>query len=129
MIKNNIKLFGLLTILLLFLGVYLSYFGIETERFNRLIKDQISEKNKNIDVKLNKVKILLNLKSFSFNIKTIKPKILYKNDEIKLQEVTTNFSLKRFLNKNLSIDDLNILTEEVNLKDVFKILKNYNPSV
>ena len=129
MIKNIIKLFGLFTILLLFLGVYLSYFGIETERFNRLIKDQISEKNKNIDVKLNKVKILLNLKSFSFNIKTIKPKILYKNDEIKLQEVTTNFSLKRFLNKNLSIDDLNILTEEVNLKDVFKILKNYNPSV
>ena len=97
MIKKILNFFGFLLLVLLLITVYLSYFGIETKRFNQLIKDQILTKNSEINIELNKVKILLNIRNFSFNIKTIKPKIFYKEKQIKLDKISTNFSVKNFL--------------------------------
>ena len=41
MIKSILKFFLYLLILITIVVVYLSYFGIETKRFNQLIKDKI----------------------------------------------------------------------------------------
>ena len=99
MIKKIAIYFGFLILLLLLASIYLSYFGIETKKFNQLIKDQISKKNNKIDIELNKVKILLNIRNFSFNIQTIKPKVFYKKNEIRLKKISTNFSLNKFFSK------------------------------
>ena len=61
MIKKFIKLLLYFLILIAIGIVYLSYFGIETKRFNQLIRDEISESNKKIDIELKDVKIILNL--------------------------------------------------------------------
>jgi len=129
MIKKIINFFGFLLVLLLLLIIYLSYFGIETEKFNQLIKDQISSKNNKINIELNKVKILLNIRDFSFNIKTINPKVFYKEKQIKLNKISTNFSLNRFFSKNLFIDDIEISTKEIKIKDILSILRSYSPSI
>ena len=50
MIKKTIKYFLYLLILITIGVIYLSYFGIETKRFNQLIRDKISETNNKIDV-------------------------------------------------------------------------------
>ena len=69
MFKILLKFFSLLLILLgLFIG-YLSYFGIETKSFNKLIQEKISKSNENIQTKFDSVKILLNISNFSTNIK------------------------------------------------------------
>ena len=61
--KNNIlKFFFLFLALILFIVVYFSTIGIETDRFNNQIKQRIIENNKNIDLDLKKNKI--NIKSF-----------------------------------------------------------------
>ena len=63
MIKKTIK-YLLYFLILITIGVfYLSYYGIETERFNQVIKDKISETNNKIDIELNNVRIILNLTS------------------------------------------------------------------
>ena len=129
MIKKIAIYFGFLILLLLLASIYLSYFGIETKKFNQLIKDQISKKNNKIDIELNKVKILLNIRNFSFNIQTIKPKVFYKKNEIRLKKISTNFSLNKFFSKELLIDDLQISTQEIKIKDILSILKNYSPSI
>ena len=54
MIKKIIKFFAFLIILLLLLVIYLSYFGIETKKFNQLIEDRISTKNSKINIELKK---------------------------------------------------------------------------
>ena len=72
--------------LLLILGIfifYLSYFGIETKRFNQLIKDEITKSNKKIDIELNDVKIILNLRNFSVGLKTFDPNIIFQDKKIK----------------------------------------------
>jgi len=129
MIRKFINFLGLFLILLFFSSIYLSYFGIETKKFNQLIKDQILKKDRNININLNKVKIILDIKSFSLNIKTIKPEILYKNNKIKLNSISSNFSLNSFFNKKIYIDDLNIKTEEIKIKDIISIIKKHSPSI
>ena len=129
MIKKILNFFGFLLLVLLLITVYLSYFGIETKRFNQLIKDQILTKNSEINIELNKVKILLNIRNFSFNIKTINPKIFYKEKQIKLDKISTNFSLNNFFSKKLFIDDLEVSTQEIKIKDILPILRSYSPSV
>ena len=105
MIKKIIKFLIYLIVLLFISLFYLSYFGIETKRFNNLIEKEILNKNKKIDIKLKKIKFLLNINDFSFNLKTNQPQIIFNNTSIELDKVITNFSLKSFFDKNFSIDD------------------------
>ena len=61
MLKNLLKYFSLSIIFSGLLLGYLSFFGIETKSFNKLIQDKLSKSDDRIQVKLDKVKILLNL--------------------------------------------------------------------
>ena len=61
MIKKTIKYF-LYFLILVTIGVfYLSYYGIETKRFNQVIKNKILETNNKIDIELNEIKIYLRI--------------------------------------------------------------------
>ena len=92
MTKKIIKYF-LFFLMILVIGVfYLSFFGIKTARFNELIKNQILDKNQNIEVNLQDIKILLNLENFSFNLQTINPIIIYDKNKVRLNQITTNFA-------------------------------------
>ncbi len=70
MVKNIIKFLGFLIILIITALVYLSYFGIETNKFNLEIKKQIKNKYDFVDLNLSKIKLFLNLKDFSIKLQT-----------------------------------------------------------
>ena len=128
MIKKIIKYF-LYFLILIFIGVlYLSYFGVETKRFNQLIKNEVSKVNKKISIELKDVKILLNLSNFSIALKTYEPNIVFDNKKIKLKNIKTNFSLGSFLKKEFAIKNVSISTKENNLKDVVRLARVYQNS-
>ena len=123
MIKKTIKYF-LYFLILITIGVfYLSYYGIETKRFNQVIKDKISETNNKIDIELNKVKIILNLSNFTIGIKTKNPNIIFENNKIKLETIGTDFSIGSFFKKEFSINNAKITTKENSLKDIIRIAR------
>jgi len=123
MIKKTIKYF-LYFLILVTIGVfYLSYYGINTERFNQVIKDKISETNNKIDIELNKVKIILNLSNFTIGIKTKNPNIIFENNTIKLETIGTDFSIGSFIKKEFAINNAKITTKENNLKDIIRIAR------
>ena len=123
MIKKTIKYF-LYFLILITIGVfYLSYYGIETKRFNQVIKDKISETNNKIDIELNKVKIILNLSNFTIGIKTKNPNIIFENNKIKLETIGTDFSIGSFLKKEFAINNAKITTKENSLKDIIRIAR------
>ena len=97
MIKKFIKLLLYFLILIAIGIVYLSYFGIETKRFNQLIRDKISESNKKIDIELKDVKIILNLANFTIGLKTEDSNILFSDKKIRLKKIKTDFSIASFL--------------------------------
>ena len=123
MIKKTIK-YSLYFLILITIGVfYLSYYGIETKRFNQVIKDKISETNNKIDIELNKVKIILNLSNFTIGIKTKNPNIIFENNKIKLETIGTDFSIGSFFKKEFAINNAKITTKENSLKDIIRIAR------
>ena len=125
MIKKILKLGVILILILVIFVFYLSYFGIETKRFNQLIKDEISKSNKGIDIELNKVKIILNLKKLSVGLKTHDPKIIFKDKKFKLKKIKTNFSIESFLNKDFAVENLFISTEENTISNIISLARLY----
>ena len=58
---------------------YLSIFGIETSKFNSQISKQIKNLNKDFEIDIKNIKIVLNLFEFKINAKTISPILKYKD--------------------------------------------------
>ena len=125
MIKKILKLGVILISIIVIFVFYFSYFGIETKRFNQLIKDEITKSNKEIDIELNKVKIILNLKKLSISLKTHDPKIIFKDKKIKLKKIKTNFSIESFLNKDFVVENLFISTEDNTISNIISLARLY----
>jgi len=83
---------------------YLSIFGIETDRFNKQILNNIKNIDEKIEVELKKIKLVLDPFNLKANIKTVGSK-LKKNDKIiEIENIKTQLSLKSLVKKKFSID-------------------------
>ena len=65
-----------------FIIIYLIFFGIQTEKFDSLIKNKANEINQYVKLEFNKTKIHLNPKAFNLVVKLQTPKILIKQNQI-----------------------------------------------
>ena len=128
MIKRLIKFISLLIIIISIIITYLSYFGVNTSKLNNKIESEVLKFNTNANLELKSVKLLLNLTNLSLNIQTLEPEILFKNSRLKLEHIKTNISLKSFINKDFSIDDLQISTKEINLNDLVQLTRSFKNS-
>ena len=126
--KRIIKILIILIITLAVIVIYLSIYGIKTEKFNNEIKKNVSKINKNINLSLNEVNYLLNPLNFSINISAKNPKILLEDKSLDLSDITTNISLKSFINNQFSIDDLKISTKEIQIKDLISLTRKVKGS-
>ena len=57
--------------------IYLSFFGYETDRFNKIIKSQIKESNKDLSLNFEKISFLLDIKKLVLYVKFINPNLYY----------------------------------------------------
>ena len=105
--------------------IYLSYFGVETKRFNQLIENQITKKNQEINLKLKSVKFVLNLNNLTVGLKSENPIIVFEDKKINLKRIKTNFSIISFLKKEFSVINLFIETNENKLKDIISLIRIY----
>ena len=128
MIKKLIKIFLYFIFLLILFVAYLSIFGINTNKFNNKIKNEILGFNPKVKIELKKVKILLNLKDLLLEIKTLKPIIIFENQELPLEELKTSVSIKSLITKKFSINNLNISTKKINLSDIILLARSLKNS-
>ena len=80
---------SILIILLLFLISILSTIGYETNRFNNFITEKISANNKEINLKLEKIKFKFDIKNFKLFLETKNPDLVYQKVEIPIDIVKT----------------------------------------
>ena len=59
MIKFFLRITTFAVVFLLFAGTYLTYFGLETEKFDNIIQKKANEVNSNIKLEFKKTKIHL----------------------------------------------------------------------
>ncbi|WP_415321351.1 hypothetical protein ABXT63_01895 [Candidatus Pelagibacter sp. Uisw_092] len=128
MIKKIIKILSVLLLILTVAIIYLSTYGIKTERFNdKIIKNVLNINNK-VQLSLNDVNYLLNPFNFTIKATTKNPKILLQDKKLDIDEVKTNISLKSLIIDQFSIDDLKISTKEIKLKDIILLARSFENS-
>ena len=86
--KIILRLLLLTIISLSILVAYLSLVGVETKRFNSQISNNIKNINKNLEIELKEIKLILDPFKLSLNAKTLGPKIKIKG---KLNEKYLSF--------------------------------------
>jgi hypothetical protein len=116
--RKFIKYISITISTLILVIIYLSIFGIETEKFNKQIADKISQTNSNLDLKFKKIKLTLDLLNFKINAKTIGAKILYQKKNLDLEYIKTQISLISIFKNKITSSNLEISTKSILLKDL-----------
>ncbi|MDA9955962.1 hypothetical protein N9D06_00860 [Candidatus Pelagibacter sp.] len=126
--KRIIKILIILIIALGAIIIYLSVYGIKSEKFNNEIIKKVSKINKKINLSLNEVNYLLNPLNFSISISAKNPSILMEDKRLNLSDIKTNISLRSLINSQFSIDDLKISTKEIQIKDLISLTRTVKGS-
>jgi hypothetical protein len=129
MIKKLIKILSIIFLMVCLLIFYLSLVGIKTEKFNERITNKILEINRDIKLDLKDVKFLLNPYNFKVNLVTINPVILLNGNKLHIKDIKTNISLKALIFDEFSLEDVEISSKPIMLKDIILLARSFNNSV
>ncbi len=131
MVKRIIQVALFIFLILIIFFTYLSFYGVSTDKFNNLISEKISERDKNLEINLNEIKIFLNINNFNFELKTNDPKIFFKNKEIKIKSISTDLPIKSLLSQKLNLQEIKILTHKNKIKNLIEVIRAYknNPQL
>ena len=125
----------LIRFLILFLVIifsftfYLSYFGIETDKFDSLIKKKANEVNQNVKLEFNKTKIHLNLTELNLAVKLKDPKVIIRDNQINLSKLNLFLSIKSFFSSNFLLKRAEIAFFKNHIKDLTKITNIFVPRI
>ena len=125
--KFFLRLFFLLLITLVSLTIYLSYFGLKTNKFDNLIKSEVNDVNRHLKLEFQETKIHLNVRELNLVIKLQKPKILIKRDEFNLSKLDLFLSLKSFFGSDFLLKRAEVSFKENDIKDLTKITNIFLP--
>ena len=109
--------------------IFLSYIGVETDKFNDLIKNKANESHKQVKLEFEKTKIHLNLKEFNLIVKLQKPKILIKNKDIILSKLNLYLPLRSFITSDFLLEEVQIAFVKNDIKDLTKISALFLPRI
>ena len=122
--KLLLTLFFILSIII----AYLSIFGVETERFNNQIINKLKSFDKNLDIQLKTIKIVLDPLSFRIDVKTIGSRLINKNKSIEIESLKTKISLKALIDNQFSLENLDVSTKSIDLNDFISFVRSLNQS-
>ena len=125
MLKNIIKFVSFVIILIISAALYLSYFGIETSKFNSEIKKQIKNKYDFVDLNFSKIKLLLDLKDFSVKLQTKNIDLNIYNNKIKINKLSTKISIFSYFNNEFALENFHLNTEETEINSLINITRKF----
>ena len=129
MVKLLLRVFILTFVIIFSFLIYISYFGIETTKFNNLIKQKANESHKDIKFDFKKTKIHLNPSKLNLIVKLKDSKIIVKDREIELSKLNLYLSLKSFFSSDFLLNRAEIAFFENDIKDLTKITRLYLPKI
>ena len=125
MLKKLSQILLIIIFLVISFCVYLSVYGINTDKLNGIINEKISQRDSDFDIKLNKIKIFLDIGSFKIEAKTKNPIIFYKKNKIELQSISTILPLLSIFTKEAKIENLKFITKKNKVKDLIEFGRGF----
>jgi len=109
--------------------IYLSYFGIETNKFNTLIKSKANEVNQNVKLEFDKTKIYLNPTELNLVVKLKEAKVVIKGNQINLSKLNLFLSIRSFYSSSFLLKRAEIAFAKNHIKDLTKITNIFVPKI
>ena len=125
--KNIINLVLLLILLFISLLVALSTVGIETNKFNRLISQKVSQ-TKNIYLNLETIKFKINPKKLSLFLETQNPEITYRDTFVPVRNMKVYVDFLSLLKSSPEIKKISLILEEIDVSQLNKLSTIIKPS-
>ena len=117
----------LLTFVIFIMG-YMTFVGFETKRFNHQISKKVKNINESLELELDEIKLIFDPIRFNINAKTIGPKLRAKNKIIEMENVKTQVSLRSLISNQFSLENLEISSKPLKIKDLISFLRAINNS-
>ena len=116
-----------IAIIFLFASIitYLNFFGIKTDKFNKLIYSKISQINPKLSSEINDVFIKLDIKKQIINLETSNVKLQIADENLFLDKIISKLSISDLLNKG-SVQSLEILVKEDEISNLKNFISEYN---
>ena len=123
--KIFFKLFITIFFLIFITLTYLSIFGVETDKFNSQITEKIRKFDKNLEVELKEIKLILDPLQFKLQAKTIGTNLINQSKKIEIENIKTQLSLKSLIEDKFSIENLEISSKSLELKNLISFLRSF----
>ena len=116
-----------ITIIFLFASIitYLNFFGIKTDKFNKLIYSKISQINPKLSSEINDVFIKLDIKEQTIKLETSDVKLQIAGEYLFLDKIISKLSISNLFN-NRSIQSLEILLREDEISNFKSFISEYD---
>jgi len=127
--KFFLKIFIILLVIFFSFTLYLSFFGIETNKFDALIKQKANQVNQNVKLEFNKTKIYLNPTELNLAVKLKEPRVIIRNNQINLSKLNIFLSIKSFFSSNFLLKRAEVAFAKNHIKDLTKITNIFVPKI
>ena len=125
MLRTFFQIFLIIIFLIISFCVYLSVYGINTDKLNGIINEKISQRDSDFDIKLNKIKIFLDIGDFKLEAKTKNPIIFYKKNKMELKSISTGLPLLSFFTQESKIENLKFVTKKNKLENLIEFGRGF----
>ena len=125
MLKILLRTFTITLLILVLITSYLSIFGVETDKFNNQITEKIRKFDKNLEVELKEIKLILDPFQFKLQAKTIGTNLINQSKKIEIENIKTQLSLKSLIEDKFSIENLEISSKSLELKNLISFLRSF----
>ena len=129
MFKIFLRTLFILILSVIILVLYLSFFGIKTDKFNEIIKSQIANQDNKFDIILEDVFIKLNIKERSLSLNSKNVDFLILKESQKIANIKIFIGLDSFVKKENKIKKIIINSKENEIKDLLKFIRAYKISI
>ncbi len=125
--KFFLRFFLIILIVAVSAIIFLSFFGIETDKLDGLIKSKANEVNRYVKLEFQKTKIHINPTELNLGVKLQNPKILVKNNEIILSKLNLFLPLRSFITSDFLLKRAEVAFVKNDIKDLTKITGIFLP--
>jgi len=127
--KFFIKFFITITIAIFTIVIYLSYFGLKTDKFDEIIKNKANEFNNQVKLDFQTTKIHLNIKELNLSVRLQNPKVILLDNEIYLSKLDLFLPIKSFFSSDFLLKRAEIAFAKNNIKDITKVTNIFLPRI
>ena len=126
------KIFSILFLTMFFilisLTIVLSVFGIETNRFNKIISKKINQTNNKINLELTAIKFKLDIKEISLFLETNNSKINYRETVIPTKNIKVYINFVSLIKSEPEINKINLTLNKIDIEQLKKLSVIFKPS-